>query len=342
MDKEMRRRFFNKSKKPIYITLGLIILLFAIYQLVSYREKPEEIKYGISYNVPYAQELGLDWRQVYIDMMDDLGVKRFRLAAHWDLVEPEKDVYDFTYLDFQLEEARKRDVEVILGVGRRLPRWPECHVPEWAQMMSDEYWQEELLEYIELVVERYKGYENIIMWQIENEPFLEVFAYEHCGDLDQDFLDEEIALVKSLDDSREILLTDSGNIGRWTEAYSRADIFGTSVYIYFWNPYVGKFRTILPPSFYRAKANLMELIHGEKDTMLIELSLEPWLIQPLVKTDLETQFEMMDLERMQNIIDYAAETHFEYQYLWGGEWWYWLKEKHGIDMMWEFGKELFR
>jgi hypothetical protein len=136
------KTFFKKKKSfriLCYIILFLLVLT-AIYHILAYRSKPAEVKYGMSYNVPYALELGLDWQETYIDMMDDLGVERLRLAAHWTLVEPKKDVYDFSYLDFQLEEAAKRGVSIILGVGRRLPRWPECHVPEWADKYSLMLW----------------------------------------------------------------------------------------------------------------------------------------------------------------------------------------------------------
>jgi hypothetical protein len=329
----------GKVKKVFVIFLYILIIIFVIFEIFSYRPKPEKINYGTSFNVPYAIELGLDWQEAYIATLDDLGMDRVRLAAQWSFVEPQKDVYDLSALDFQLDEAEKRDVDVILSVGRRTPRWPECHVPEWASEMSDEEWQAEVSELIEIIVKRYKGYENISYWQIENEPYLEVFAFEHCGELDEEFLDAEIALVREIDENRPLLLTDSGNLGRWTEAYSRGDAFGTSVYLYFWNPYIGRFRSILPPSFYRAKTNLMEMIHGKKETFLIELSLEPWLIQPLVKTPVETQLEMMDLERMENILEYGKKTRLENQYLWGVEWWYWLKEKKDQPEVWDFMKE---
>jgi hypothetical protein len=329
-------------KKILKIFTTFLLVIFVLFLILSYRKKPESIKYGMSFNVPYAVELGLDWQETFLAMIDDLGVKRLRLAAHWPLLESELDQYDFSYLDFQLEEARKRDVEVILAIGRRLPRWPECHMPAWTQNITDTEWQEQLLKTLEVLVNRYKDYENIIYWQIENEPFLEVFAYEHCGDFDKEFLDREIALVRELDDSRPILLTDSGNIGPWTGAYPRGDVFGTSVYLYFWNPYVGKFRSFLPARFYGLKANLMNWLYGEKEVLLIELSLEPWLIQPLVKTSLQTQFDMMNLRRMNNILEYAKRTRFEYQYLWGGEWWYWLKAQHNNSEMWDFGKEIFK
>jgi len=324
----------------VFILLILVLLLI-LYNVFSYRTKPEKIKYGVSFNVPYAIELGLDWQKTYISILDDLKVKRIRLGAHWTLVEPEKDKYDFSYLDFQFEEAKKREVDIILSIGKRVPRWPECHVPRWAWDFSTAQEQEEIREYLNLIVERYKGYDNLIYWQLENEPFLEVFAYEHCGSLDVAFLEEEFKIIKDLDPERKILITDSGNLGKWTEAYSRGDLFGTSVYVYFWNPFIGKIKSFLPPSFYSLKDNYMEFLHGHKKTILVELSLEPWLIEPITKAPLEDQFDMMNIDRIKEILDYAERTRYEEQYLWGVEWWYWLKEKHGMPEIWNFTKQLF-
>ncbi len=318
----------------------LLVIVIALF-ILSLKKKPDTINYGMSFNVPYAQELGLDWKETYLAILDDLGVKRLRLAGQWNLIEPKKDKFDFSALDFQLEEARSRDVEVILSIGRRTPRWPECHIPGWAHDYIAQEWQAEITEYLTAMVNRYKSYENITHWQVENEPFLNAFANEHCGDLDVDFLDKEIALVRELDPSRPILITDSGNLGTWVGPYKRGDAFGTSVYIYFWNPEIGKFRTILPPAFYRAKANLMSLLFGKKETFLIELSLEPWLIESVPSVPIETQLERMDLDRVREILEYAENTRFEKQYLWGAEWWYWMKQ-HGHSEFWDFGKEVFK
>jgi hypothetical protein len=49
----------------------------------------------------------------------------------------------------------------------------------------------------------------------------------------------------------------------------------------------------------------------------------------------------MDLEKFNDILEYAKNTRYEKQYLWGAEWWYWLHIK-GHDEMWNKGKELFR
>lgn len=318
-----------------------LLIAGAIYGLLSTRTKPESVTYGMSFNTPYARELGLDWKETYDAVLADLNVKHLRLAAHWPMIEPEDDQFNFSELDYQIEAAKARDADVILSVGRRLPRWPECHVPPWAEKLPWETQKAEILEQIAEVVTRYKDEAHIIYWQVENEPFLTIFASEQCGSsLDETFLDEEIALVRLLDPDTPILVTDSGNLGAWAGAYQRGDAFGTSVYVYFWNPDVGPFRSILPPSFYRFKAGLMEQLHGEKPIFLIELSAEPWLLQPVVDTPLVTQLKRMDMVKFENIIEYAESTHFDRQYLWGAEWWYWLKN-HGHDSFWERGKRLF-
>jgi len=318
----------------------LTLLVVAAFAAYAYKPQPETIQYGMSFNTVYANELGLDWQEVFDAFLDDLGVRHLRLAAHWPMVEPEPDTYNFTELDYQIARAEAVGAEVVLAVGRRLPRWPECHIPAWAEGLTWEEQQVEILEYIEVVIERYKDSPAITYWQIENEPYLEVFAREHCGAFDEKFFEEEVALFRSLDQSRPFLVTDSGNLGTWSGPYKHGDAFGTSVYVHFWNPELGQFRTILPPFAYWWKEGLMQLLHGEQETMLIELSLEPWLIAPITTVDLETQFSRMNEEVFEDIISYAEATRFHKQYLWGGEWWYWLIDQ-GHPELWERGKELF-
>lgn len=327
-------------RKILFALFLTAIVLLGMFAVLVQKPIPEKISYGVSFNTQYVHELGLDLQETYLAILDDLQVKHVRLAAHWDLVEPQRNSFDFSEIDFQVAEAAKRDVDVILGVGRRLPRWPECHTPEWAKNLSQEEQQAEILKYIDAVVKRYKKYDNIIYWQVENEPFLEVFAKEYCGELNVDFLDKEIALVRELDPGRPILLTDSGNLGTWYKPYKRGDAFGTSVYVYLWNPEVGPFKSFLPPETYRLKEKLVSLVYGKKPTFLIELSLEPWLLNPITETSVATQLERMDVAKMNEIIEYAKNTRFENQYLWGAEWWY-LMKKQGHPEFWVRGKELF-
>ena len=330
-----------KNLKVVLIST-FCFLLFCSFVLFWLAQKPapENITYGMSFNTLYAVELGLDWQETYDAILDDLGVRHLRLAAHWPMVEPSPGVYNFSELDYQIMRAEEVGATVILGVGRRLPRWPECHIPKWTNSLDEIEYNEALLSYMEQVVLRYKDNPAVIWWQVENEPFLEVFAYEHCGDLDVDLLDREIALVKSLDGSRPVLVTDSGNLGTWVGAYSRGDVFGTSVYVHLWNPELGPLKTVLPGWFYRVKDNVMAILFGEKPSVLIELSVEPWLLEPVAEAPLEVQFSRMDLQKFEEILDYAETTHYDTQYLWGAEWWYWLHLQDRSEM-WDRGKELY-
>ncbi len=331
---------FRRIKKILLGFLIVLVVLFVALALLAYKPAPEKISYGMSFNTPYARELGLDWQETYDAIIDELGVRQLRLAAHWPMVEPVNGTYNFTELDYQIKRAEEVGATVVFAVGRRLPRWPECHIPEWVRGLSLEEQQREQLEYMTEVVNRYKDSPAIIYWQVENEPFLSLFAFEHCGPLDEAFFAREIAHVRSLDSSRPILVTDSGNLGTWAGPFRHGDAFGTSVYVYFWNPELGQFRTLLPPWFYRAKERVMKLWYGDRPTYLIELSAEPWLVAPVTEVSLEVQFTRMNVEKFNDILEYARATRYSEQYLWGAEWWYWLKLQ-GHEEMWNRGKQLF-
>ena len=337
----MKNIGMKKHWKRTILWCGMVLLLLVLaVVLLARKHVPTAITYGLSFNTPYTQELGLDPRDVYTAVLSELGVRHLRLAAHWTMVEPQNGVFDFSELDFQVAEAKKYGADIILAIGRRLPRWPECHVPGWAAELSWDKQKDEIRAYLREVVSRYKDEPHIIYWQVENEPYLSTFARDHCGTLDEEFLKEEIALVRELDDTRPILVTDGGNFGTWYGAYRAGDVFGTSVYVYFWNPELGQFRTILPAVTYRIKENLMKLLYGAKPTLLIELALEPWLVETVTDVPIETQLERMNPDKFDEIIEYAKATRLDRQYLWGAEWWYWLKTR-GHPELWEKGRQLF-
>ena len=180
-------------KKLTGIVLGVLLVLLVGVFLLTLKAKPERIVYGMSFNTLYANELGLNWRVTYDAILNDLGVRNLRLAAHWPMIEPSKDVYNFVELDYQLARAREVDADVVFAIGRRLPRWPECHIPQWAEGLTWEEQKGEIKEQIEKVVLRYKDNPAIKYWQVENEPYLEIFAKAHCGEFDEDFFLEEVA-----------------------------------------------------------------------------------------------------------------------------------------------------
>jgi hypothetical protein len=297
--------------------------------------------YGVSFSKFHSDELKLNWRETYLAILNDLGVRNFRFTAHWPMTEPADGRFNFTELDFQMNEARKAEASVILAVGRRVPGWPECHVPDWAAGLSREAQEEKILRYIEATVKRYKDYPNMVYWQVENEPYLLFFSRHACGDFNEDFLKKEIELVRKLDPDTPIILTDSGEMSTWHNAYRNGDAFGTSIYLYIWNHKIGKFRYPITHHFFRVKHNVMKLLFGEKKSIVIELSAEPWLIQPIIDVPVETQLERMGLDKFNQMLAFSAKTGFDDFYLWGAEWWYWLKQ-NGREEHWQRAHEIFR
>ena len=115
----------------------VVAAVFAFFFILSFDFSPSgDLKYGVSFSRFHADELGLDWKETYLAILDELGVKNLRFSAHWPITEPERDKYNFAELDFQFKEAEKRNASVILAVGHRLPGWPECHTPKWVEKIS--------------------------------------------------------------------------------------------------------------------------------------------------------------------------------------------------------------
>jgi len=50
---------------------------------------------------------------------------------------------------------------------------------------------------------------------------------------------------------------------------------------------------------------------------------------------------VVDLDFFKNTVDYAKAANFGEYYLWGAEWWFWLKVKHNMPEFWDFAKIIF-
>lgn len=337
-------------KKTHKILIQILLVIIAVLWVLSLDFSNEMGKplYGVSFSKFHSDELGLDWKKTYLSILNDLKVKNLRLSAHWPMIEPAEGRFNFSELDFQMDQARQHGVSVILAVGRRLPGWPECHEPIWIRDFEEKHEELEeaesenelLLRYLKEVVNRYKDYPNLKYWQVENEPFLEFFGRAQCHLLNESNFKEEISLVKKLDPNHPILVTDSGEFGTWRKAYRYGDVFGSSMYLYIWSQQLGPLRYPITPAFFRIKHNLVRLFLGAKPSFVIELSAEPWLLQPIVETPIETQFDRMGLDKFNEIIEFSSKTGFNGFYFWGAEWWYWL-DKQGYSEHWQRAKELF-
>ncbi|MDP3056937.1 MAG: beta-galactosidase [bacterium] len=328
----MRKR--KLIKKIIYIIFAGVM----VYIGIDYSVPREKMTFGVTFSKPFAEFMGLDWKEAYLAAFKDLQIKKIRLSSYWNEIEPSQEVFKFDDLDWQILEAEKNNAEIIMVLGQKQPRWPECHIPDWARSLSVSDRQEKVMKTIARVVERYKGQRNIIAWQIENEFF---FHFGECPEYDIDFFDKEIAYVRSLDNSRPIIITDSGELSSWYRAAKRADILGTTMYRIVYNKDYGYFTYPIPASFYTVKAELIKRITGVKKVIVVELQGEAWGPQMPNEMTLEEQSKSMNSEKLKNIAEYARSAGFSESYFWGVEYWYWLKKVKGEPGMWEEAKKIF-
>lgn len=197
-----------------------------------------------------------------------------------------------------------------------------------------------MLSYLEEVIRRYVKNKAIKIWQVENEPLL---WFGECPKREKDFLSNEISLVESIDKNRPILVTESGELGFWPKAAQHGDIFGTTMYRRVYNKYFGQINYHLPPKFFILKEKLTRFIINDynKKFIVIELAAEPWMAKRISETLPEDQLKFFDLEFFEDTLEYAKATGFSEYYLWGAEWWYYMKI-NGYPEIWNEAKKLWQ
>ena len=335
-------RKFLKILSVFAITIIAIVAIIFCYFFVGSSPIQKNITWGVDFSQMQAENLKLNWKETYSAIIDDLGVKNIKLHTQWDLIEVKKDNYNFDDVDWQLSKAKDKGVQIIYVVGMKSGRWPECHIPSWAKNLSKDQQQQELLKYIKEVVLRYKDNNSITNWQVENEP---LFNFGVCPWYDENFLEKEVSFVKSLDASRPIIISDSGEQSAWFGAGKIADIVGITMYREVWAHVVDGFgfyfKSFLSPVTYWRKALLIKNIFG-KDVICIELQAEPWASKPFFDVPLSEQAKTMNLEIFKKNVSYAKATGLDKFYFWGVEWWYWMKTTQDQPQIWNEAKTLFR
>ncbi len=317
----------------VMIILLALAIFFFLYSLLPEKPRNNNPEWGVTFSPRFAQELHLDWQNTFINMLDELKLTDVRISAYWDEIEPENNQYNFEQLDWMINEVEKRDGKVVLAVGRKLLRWPECYEPDWVQDLMYDTKEKELLEMIETVVNRYKDKKVINMWQVENEA---LFPFGRCPKPNKEIFVNEIDLVHSLDPDRQIMLTDSGELSTWLNVTKYADILGITMYRDVSNPLLGDFHWASPPAWYSKRAYLAE---KRVDKVIVaEFQMEPWFNVPFTSVPIIEQYEKFSPELFIENTEYAKEAGFEKYYIWGVEWWYYMK-KHGYSDYIDLAKE---
>lgn len=325
----------------------LLVLILAALILFSFLDKPlskAPIKYGVTVSLHLLRELELDPKLVVSELLDT-GVEIFRITVYWDLHESQKGSADFKSLEGILDIVKSRRGQIVLAVGMKVPRWPECFIPEWAMSLPTEEREAALREFMRKTVIAFRGFPGLKYWQVENEYFLD---FGICPNRGKNVLDHEIVLVKSLDPGRPILLTDSGErmlasgygVG-WLRLAHRADIYGGTLYRSAWDKRKNYFIYGFSESFYRIRWNLVKV--WGPDVIVAELQAEPFLKPYLnfrsVDSE-ETGLTMNPKFLVENLAFVEAIRPSEV-YLWGAEWAYWLCFVRQDCSMWNIYKNRF-
>ncbi len=348
------------------IILRVLIIITTCFfcHTILYAAEKTASQHGVTFSHIQCGYLGLQWKEVYSQILN-LRPDIIRLGAYWNLIEPSEGEFDFEYLDYQIEEARKRNIEVILTIGMKAPRWPEYFIPEWvnhkvklkkgSDVAKNKFLREATLNYIEKVMQRYKYEPAITIIQVENEPLLKSGPDRWW--INSSFLQQEIDVVKKLDPyDRPIMVNSLAYPNFLLRFFSRfndktdnlriplqlSDIMGINIY-----PIIAEKLWFIDFYFRTRTKNrrkyLGELIaqakqHSDK-VCVTELQAEPWEPGQLVHIGKE-QPKTASIGKMMVYFNEVKNQDVDIILLWGAEYWYYRKEMCNDASWWNTGKEL--
>jgi hypothetical protein len=334
-------RFWQKV--GLYLSLIVIFAVGGMYGLAQWyidKNKNIPLTVGATFVPNYARYFDLDPKETLTAMVDDLGFKRLRLVSYWSEFEKERGTYDFSELDWQMKLAEEKGVKVSLALGLRQPRWPECHMPSWAQELPGTSWYQPLEDFIAATVNRYKNSPALESYQLENEYFLKAFGI--CYDFNRDRLVSEFNLVKRLDPDTPLVVSMSNNAIGTPIGDPKPDQWAISVYKRVWDKTITRryFEYPIPAWYYAFRAGFTEITRG-REVFMHELQTEAWTPDTfggMKESPLLEQDKSLDPTRLKHRIRYGEATGMKTMDLWGVEWWYWRKVKHSDNALWDTAK----
>ena len=310
-----------------------------------------EIRTGTTFSQVQCEYFDMPWKQTFEKILD-MKFDIIRLGAYWNEIEKRDGEYDFSALDWQISKALERNVDVILTVGMKVPRWPEFYLPQWVEdrisvrkgsdISADPFLRQRVLRFITETVRRYRKKTVIKYWQVENEAVNKIGPGSWY--IGPEFLKSEAALVRMMDPDRKIVMTKATYPNRFLRILTRifmpentlenmidlCDIVGLNVYPNVGNKVLGK-DIVFRSSEKEMRRYFRELIgrirEKGKTVWVVELQAEPWdpghlvyIKEALPKTASvgETEKTFFEFEKM------GVENIF----FWGVEYWLYRLEKY--------------
>ena len=344
------KKYWRANAGHKFVTLLIVLLavtisgMFGISKWYAWSVRNQPMVFGVSFIPAYASSLGVDPQKTMDALISDVGVRQFRLVSYWNEVEKEPGKYDFSQLDWQFKKAEAAHAQIILTVGLRQPRWPECHPPDFIDTSKPlETWQPQLETYMAAVINRYKSSPSLYKYQLENEYFLKGFG--GCIDFSRSRLVDEYNLVKKLDSKHPVIVGRSNNALGFPAGAPTPDQFSISVYKRVWDAGVTHryLEYPFPAWFYGYIAGVQKIYLG-KDMSVAELQAEAWPpnSQQIPNVSLAEQNKSLDARRLKGRFDYGKNTGMKSVDMWGAEYWYYRKVVLHDDSLWNVAKQAIR
>lgn len=318
---------------------------------------PNSLELGVNFSHRHAAWLGLDPDALLRSLLDDLGIRRYRVSVYWDEIAPSPETLDFEPVRRWLDPIQRNGAKALITVGLKAQRWPEFYPPDWliaanplphgAHLESHPRVVTHLLLMLERLTAYLADYDAIEAWQVENEPWLPSMRGTAGWQFTPDLLAKEIAVVRESDPRHRPIVVNHSSQNcfdrRAQLAFSLADVIAENVYTrkpnrWPWPRYFNVYALWLYAPRLKHYAGLLRRF--DRPLWITELQAEPWETRD-VKHLRAAEAGSVSPSRIRDNLRLVARTGASRAFLWGAEWWRYTADRDGDQRYWDLARRLF-
>ncbi len=341
---------------PVAAILLVAHLLFQFQWYTTASESQPVL--GANFSCKRAEHFGQDCRRALEGVLDELGARQLRLSVYWSDVERSPGDYDWSSIDWQLDTLHARGARAVVSIGMKAQRFPEFWLPTWlrlaAAIPADRFPEDHplieqyLFPYLEAAARHIAAHPAVDSLQVENEPFVHFEGHANGWHIREAFLARELATVRAATPATRISVSHASWSRRdatWTWILDNADVISQSVYTkrqrgpWRWL-YIFPYR--LGPVTPRLPTQAAEARRRGQELWIAELQAEPYE-GPSVDVRREATHDVASFSPrwLHDNLRLARRSGATRVYLWGVEWWAFLREQRADSQLWDAGRSLF-